>query len=75
MILLIMFTIYVLTSDKNKNWYSTVCIATDCGLDDGGIGVQALVESRILFSLKHPDLLWAHPTSYPFGTGGTVAGT
>jgi hypothetical protein len=32
-----------------------------------------MVESRI-FSSRHPDQLWAHPDSYPMGTGGFSLG-
>jgi hypothetical protein len=42
---------------------SVVGIATDCGLDDRGVGV--LVGSRISSSLHRPDRLWGLPLGVP----------
>jgi hypothetical protein len=49
-------------------------IETGYGLDDRGISVRVLIESRIFTSPRHPDRLWAHPTSYLMGTGVEAAG-
>jgi hypothetical protein len=48
-------------------------IATGYGLDDRGFGVQVPVGSRIFSSPCSLDWLWAHPASYPMGTGGKAA--
>jgi hypothetical protein len=41
---------------------SIVSIATDYGLDDGGVGVRIPVESRIFSSPHRPDRLWGPPS-------------
>jgi hypothetical protein len=51
-----------------------VGIATGYGLDDGGVGVRVPVGSRIFCPPCRPDRLWAHPASYPMGTGGHFLG-
>jgi hypothetical protein len=53
---------------------SAVGIAIGYGLDDGGVGVQVPIGSRFPFSLSRPDRLWAHPASYPMGTGALPPG-
>jgi hypothetical protein len=42
---------------------SAVGIATGYGLDDGGIGVQVPVESKIFSSARRPGRLCVHPAS------------
>jgi hypothetical protein len=37
---------------------SSVGTASGYGLEDRGVGVRVPVESRIFFSLHHPDRLW-----------------
>jgi hypothetical protein len=41
---------------------SPVSIVTGYGLDDQGVGVQVLVESRIFTSPCHPDQFWSSPS-------------
>jgi hypothetical protein len=53
---------------------SSVGIATGYGLDGRGVGVRVPVGSRTFSSPRCPDRLWAHPTSYPMGTGGSFPG-
>jgi hypothetical protein len=47
-------------------------IATGYGLDDRGVGVRVLEESRIFSSPRRPDWLWG-PT-HPMGTGAFSPG-
>jgi hypothetical protein len=49
-------------------------IASGWGLDDQWVGVRVLVGARIFTSLRHSDLLWAHPASSPMDTGGMRLG-
>jgi hypothetical protein len=49
---------------------SVVSIATGYRLDDQGVGVQVLVESRIFSSPRHPDQLWGPPNLLSNGYRG-----
>jgi hypothetical protein len=49
---------------KKRSRDSAVDIATGYGLDDGGVGVQVQVESRIVSSPRRPNRLWG-PLSLP----------
>jgi hypothetical protein len=40
---------------------SVVCIATDYGLNDRGVGVRVPARSRIVTSPYRPDRLWGPP--------------
>jgi hypothetical protein len=53
---------------------SAVGIATGYGLDERGVGVRVSVESEMFTSPHSPDRLWAHPVSYPMGTGALSSG-
>jgi hypothetical protein len=48
-------------------------IATGYGLDDGGVGVQVLIGSRI-FSFPRPDGFRVRPAPCLKGTGGSFRG-
>jgi hypothetical protein len=50
---------------------SSVSIATDYGLHGWGSIPEG---TRFLSSSQPPDRLWAHPASYPMGTGGSFPG-
>jgi hypothetical protein len=52
----------------------TVGTMADYSLDDRGVGVQVLVVSRIFSSPHHSHRLWAHPASYPLGSGVSFPG-
>jgi hypothetical protein len=49
---------------------SAVDIATDYGLDEGGVGVRVPVESIIFSSPRHPDRLWDPPNLLSSGYRG-----
>jgi hypothetical protein len=49
-----------------------VVIATCYGLEDRGVGVRALVGSRIFISPNRSDRFCDHPASHPTDTGGTL---
>jgi hypothetical protein len=53
---------------------SVTGIATGYGLDDREVEVQVPVGSKIFFSPRRRDRLWAHQTSYPRGTRGSFPG-
>jgi hypothetical protein len=53
-----------------KSWDSIVGIATGYGMDDGGVGAQVPVGSRIFTSLCHPDRLLGPPNLLSNGYRG-----
>jgi hypothetical protein len=53
---------------------SAVGIATGYGLDDRGVEIRVLVESRMFSSPYRPDRLWAHLASYQIDTWGSFPG-
>jgi hypothetical protein len=53
---------------------SVVSIATGYGLDDQGVRVKSPARVKDFFLLHVIQTgSWAHPASYPMGTGGTAA--
>jgi hypothetical protein len=64
------------TSDQQESAFpdfsafSAVCIATAYGLDDGGVGVQVPVGSRMFSSPHRPDRLWGLPSLLSNGYRG-----
>jgi hypothetical protein len=63
--------ILLIYADCIRSRDSAVGIATGYRLDDREIGVQVTVGSRNFSSPCRPDRLWANPTSYLVGTGGS----
>jgi hypothetical protein len=53
---------------------NAVGVATGYGLDDRGVGVRVLVESRIFSSPRRPDRLWGPSSLYRMGNGGSFSG-
>jgi hypothetical protein len=53
---------------------SVVGMATGYGLDDGGVGVQVPVGTKMFFLRVDQIGSGAHPASYPIGTGGFPRG-
>jgi hypothetical protein len=56
-----------------KSRDSAVVIATSYGLDDWGVGVRVLVESRIFSSPNRSDRLWGPPNLLSNGYRGTLS--
>jgi hypothetical protein len=50
---------------------TAVSRASGYGLDKRGVKSSSLTRSRIFSSSSRPDRFWAHPASYPMGTGGS----
>jgi hypothetical protein len=54
---------------------SAVSIATGYGLNDRGVGVRVPLGARIFLFFRVIQIgSWAHPASYPTGTGGSFPG-
>jgi hypothetical protein len=71
----LMNNLYKFPSHYDRSRDRIVDIVSGYGLDDGGVGVRALVGSRT-FSLLHVVQIGseAHPASFPMVTGGKAVG-